>query len=42
MILQLIGLVVVVLLIVAGAGWVGQNVRFGKQESKSVDEKEVK
>lgn len=44
MILQLIGLVVMVSLIVAGVIWVGKNVRFGSsgKDEKTVDEKEVK
>jgi hypothetical protein len=41
MILQLVGLVVVVALIAAGAVWLGKNVRFGSDKiEKSQDEKE--
>lgn len=43
MILQLIGLIVMVSLIVAGVIWVSKNVRIGSdKDEKTVDEKEVK
>ena len=42
MLLSIIGLTVVGALIVAGAWWLGQNVRFGKDKSESVDKKEMK
>lgn len=42
MILQLIGLIVMVSLIVAGVIWVGKNVRFGSGKDEKTVEKEVK
>jgi hypothetical protein len=42
MILQLVGLVVLVSLVVAGVIYFGKNVRFGEDKSKSLDEKEMK